>query len=260
MKSFTIHNYHTPIKQLYALTRANVRARYRKTVAGFVWVMINPILLFLAQATIFKYVLKINLENYYVFIISGLIPWTFITSTIQMGTTSLQNSKDLLKSFKIPPQILVWSTVLDNLITLSCVLTILIIPMLLMGKISPIGLPFIPIAIIIIMLGIGGLVSLLAYLQIFFRDTTFIVAFLLNILFFATPIFYPKSFLPSHLRWIAEYNPLYILIEPFVISLHRFSFNDMLLSLSKAILAALFFLYLSHHYWMLRRNEFYARL
>lgn len=235
-------------------------ARYRKTVAGFIWVVLNPILLFLAQATIFKYVLKIDVPRYFVFILSGLLPWTFIISSFHQGVPTLQNSRELLKSFKISPVVLVSSLVLDNFINFIAALFILLVPALLFGKIDIRWFIFLPLPLLTLLVFVGAAVTLLARIQLFFRDTSFVLSFVLNLAFFVTPIFYPKSFLPERYQWIAEINPLYLVIEPFVVIFYKFQIDLFVISQLKATVITALALYFCYKHIQKRTNEFYARL
>lgn len=256
----TTHSQQLLLIQLYQLTKASMRARYRKTVAGFIWVTINPILLFVAQSIVFKFVLKINLERYFVFILSGLVPWTFITSSISMGTPSLQNSRELLKSFKMTPQVVTLATVLDNFFNFLAAFLFLVLILILMGQISLGSLIYLVFAFPPLLCGVAAMVVFLAQLQIFFRDTVFLVTFALNLLFFLTPIFYPIEYIPEKYRMFALINPFYILIEPFVIALYKDNISNFIVSLVKSFSLSFFFSTIAYLYWAKRKNEFYARL
>ena len=72
-------------RQLISLTLANMKARYRKTFAGFLWVILNPIILYSVQSVVFRKILKIELPDYSLFLLGGLLPWIFITSTLEMS-------------------------------------------------------------------------------------------------------------------------------------------------------------------------------
>ena len=242
------------------MARANMSSRYRKTVAGFIWVVINPIILFAAQSIVFKYFLKIDIDNYFTFMLGGLIPWTFLTSTISMATPTLQNSRELLKAFKINPFILIAAQVMDNGINFVFTFIILLIPMIIFGNITLTGLMFFPLALILMVFSVGTLSWCLSVLQIFFRDTTFIVSFILNIMFFLTPIFYSEEFIPEAFRWMLNLNIFYVMIEPFRITVHDFSFHDMFISLGKGCILASLLTLVSFRIWRRRKNEFYSQL
>jgi lipopolysaccharide transport system permease protein len=256
----TIHEMKVILSQINVMARANMSARYRKTIAGFIWVVVNPIILFAAQAIVFKYFLKINIDNYFTFMLGGLIPWTFLTSTILMGTPILQNSRELLKAFKINPFVLVCAQVFDNGINFIFTFAILLIPVILIDNTSLIGLIYFPIALLLMVISLGSLVWSLSVLQLFFRDTAFVIGFLLNIMFFLTPIFYSEEFIPEGFRWLLNLNIFYMMIEPFRIAVHNFDFQEMLYSLLKSFLLAASLSFIAIKIWRKRKNDFYVQL
>src|SRR5665647_1643549 len=92
--------------QVKDLTVASLKSRYRKTWAGFVWVILNPLLMFGVQSLVFKRFLGLQIPDYYLFLLGGLLPWIFMSSTIQMGTPIFVTQAQLLRSFKINPMVL----------------------------------------------------------------------------------------------------------------------------------------------------------
>ena len=115
-------------RQIIALTKSNMMSRYRKTIAGFLWVVLNPILMYAVQSFVFRKLLKIDVPNYSLFLLCGLLPWIFVTMTIDMVTPILDFSSDLLKSFKMNPAVLVLSQVLDNFFNFVFAFLLVLIP------------------------------------------------------------------------------------------------------------------------------------
>ena len=95
------------------LTFAEMKARYRNTVAGVLWVMLNPLFMFGVHALIFKHILKIDVSRYYVFLLSGLLPWLFINSALTQTVNCFISLRDALLSFQIHPLSLILSKCLD---------------------------------------------------------------------------------------------------------------------------------------------------
>src|SRR5271154_4561101 len=94
------------VRQSRALAAANLKSRYRRTVAGFLWVVLNPLIMFGVQSMIFRHVLKIQISNYFLFLLSGLLPWIFITQSMDMCTSLFQANGGVLKSFHLNPLVL----------------------------------------------------------------------------------------------------------------------------------------------------------
>src|ERR1035437_5970491 len=87
------------IRQVRALTVANLKSRYRKTFVGFLWVILNPLILYGVQSLVFMKFLKLQVPNYTLFLLSGLLPWVFIVQSVEMCTSLIVINGKLFKSF-----------------------------------------------------------------------------------------------------------------------------------------------------------------
>ncbi|MBT3583770.1 MAG: ABC transporter permease [Halobacteriovoraceae bacterium] len=247
-------------KQIKVLTWAKMKSRYRKTMAGFLWVVMSPILLFVTQAFVFKKILKLEIPNYYLFLLGGLLPWIFITTTMDMCAPALYSSRDLLKAFKIPPFILVCSQILDNFINFLFAFFLVLIPFVVITGTEIGGLLFIPLALFNILLGTTGLVWLLAAMQVFLKDVQFIIPFVTGVLYFITPIFYPIEYVPQQFLWIVKINPFYGIIQPFRLCIYNFSLETFLPALGLGFCFSMCFVILSLIFWRVKRDDFYHYL
>jgi lipopolysaccharide transport system permease protein len=211
------------LEQVTALTRANLKVRYRKTVAGFLWVVLNPIILFGIQGLVFRKFLRLDVPNYGLFLLTGLLPWIFIAQTLEMCTSIFVTSGRLLKSYPVSPLVYLAAQVADCLINFACAFLLVLVPVWLRNPGEPAGLLLLPLAFIPLLVGTLGFAWLLATAQVFLRDTRFLVSFALGVAFFLTPVLYPAGFVPPQLAWIVWVNPFYKLIAPFRSALYVFS-------------------------------------
>lgn len=252
------------IKQKYdlihTLTYAQLKSRYRKTFAGFLWVLINPLLTFGVQALIFKHVLKVNTENYYLFLLAGLVPWIFITSTLSMTVGVFVTSRPTLMAFKIDPWIFLVSQLLDNFINYIAAYLILILVVDKSIFLNPWVIPLMLLATVVLILFIFFLSFLLATLNVFFRDTQFILSFVLSLAYFVTPIFYQKDLLPLEIQKWVEFNPFYIFIKPFQNILWQFSLESFWKSMLVAIIALIITGVFSIIFWRKKRDVLYFQI
>lgn len=197
------------------MTKATIKSRYRKTLAGFLWVILNPILTFLVQSIIFTHILKIKMDNYFLFLLSGIIPWIFITSTVTMTVSLFVVNRPVLMAFKLDPRIFILAQTIDNFITFLVSFLILLILNYDIEVISVMKILMLTLSVLITCTAVFFISTLLATLHVFLRDTQFIVQFALSLLYFVTPIFYPKELIPSIYHLAIDLNPFYILIKPF---------------------------------------------
>ncbi len=248
-------------RQVYFLTRASLKARYRNTLGGFLWVVINPLAMYGVQSLVFKTFLKLEIPNYYLFLLAGLLPWIFISMSLRMSVPIFEERRSLLKSFKLSPLVLIYTQIFDNLINFVLPFTFLILALLIFGGgVTWQALAFSPLAMLTLVFGIFPLCWILSVLQIFYKDVRFIVEFVLSFLFFLTPIFYPRDYIPPEFQFIVDFNLIYILIEPFFYSLYHFELMAFLWSLLKAFLAGSLLYGVAVFLWRRKRNEFYLQL
>lgn len=245
--------------QVRELTLASLKSRYRKTWAGFIWVVINPLLMFGVQSLVFKKFLNLDVTNYYLFLAGGLLPWIFFSQTIQMGTPIFVTQSQVLRSFKINPLVILSSQVLDNFINFVASFTLILLPIYLDSQKDLSQLMLLPLALVPLLIGTLCLTITLSIINVFFRDTNFITGFAFSILFFITPIFYPTAYIPSHWQWIVDLNPVIYFIEPFrsVIYSTQTEFWPALL---KGLGVSVLFVGVAALVWHRKRNDFYRKL
>ena len=226
------------IKTILTLSYFHMRSRYRKTLAGFIWVIANPIINFTVQAIVFKTILKIQIQNYPAFLLSGLLPWFFISQTITSLAGALVNARELLLSFKIKPSTIVGSQVVDNFFNYICASLLLMIILMISGlmKLNAMGLfLFIPNSILLFAF-VFNISTMISFLHVFFRDIQFVAGFVMNLAFFITPIFYKREFLSPSYQWIVDYNLFYPFIEVFNFTLHQLNYGEWFLAFLKCLL------------------------
>lgn len=260
-REMQISNWELWWRQTLDLTIASMKSRYRKTFAGFLWVLLNPIIMFGVQALVFKKFLRLEMNDYYLFLAGGLIPWIFMTQTIQMGTGVLLANATLLRSFRLHPLILVASSVLDNFINFTLTLLIVVTPVILLSDSgSNWSLLWTPITLIPLLLTAASLATLMAIVNVFYRDANFVLGFVFSILFFLTPIFYPISYVPEQYHWMVELNPFLHALEPFRATLNPETsaswFPLWLKSMGWGLGIALVTLF----YWRKKRNELFIAI
>lgn len=253
---FTVKNF---FSQAYVLTLANLKTRYRNTSLGFLWVLLNPILIYGAQSYAFGLILRLDVSHYNLFLVTGLIPWIFITQSIDMTTSSILVSAPILKSLPIHPVVIVISSVLDNFINFLAAFLILLVPLYINSGFAMQRLLLYPLTFILLTIAVCCLSFLLAMLQVFYRDSRYVVSLFLSISFFITPIFYPITFVPADMRWIVDYNFLYYFIRPFR-SVFNGEFTTFLSDTGVALLIDSLLVLVSVYIWKKFRASLYFRI
>jgi len=204
---------------LLAMTEKEIKARYKHAVFGFLWMVLNPVLQMLVIGLIFQYVTKITIDNYFLFLFAGLLPWNFFTQTVTKTTPIMVYERSLLQKAKFPREVIVLSVMLANSFHLLVSLVLLLPVVGIVTGLQIEKVLLLPVALFWIMALTSGLSLLLTSLNIRFRDVNFFVQALLPLWFYATPILYKASFLPKTIQPLFYLNPMTGIIEFFHFSL-----------------------------------------
>jgi lipopolysaccharide transport system permease protein len=246
-------------RQVLALTKANLKSRYRKTFAGFIWVVMSPLISFGVQSLIFSHILQIEISRYFVFLMTGLLPWIFILQSLDMTVGIFVTSGRLLKSYAVHPFVYLLAQVLDNV--LNFVIGFIILIVVCMVKLDhPMQVLLFPIPVGLLLIATFAMAWLLATLNVFFRDIRYILSFGMSVLYFLTPIFYPTDLLPKELQWIHVINPMSYLIQPFRFLIYDFDGLLFLKSCAQSLVVGIVFFVLANFVWRKKRNELYFHI
>lgn len=190
-----------------ALTGRELKGRYRGSVLGFLWTFLNPLLLLSVYALVFSVYFRIQMENYAVFMFTGLLPWIFFSSALMEGAGAVSDGGSLVTKVLFPQQVLPVVKVAANFVNYLLSLPILFGFMLASGMPITIHvLAFIPVALVHILFTLS-LVLILATGNVFMRDTRHILGNILTLWFFLTPILYPITQIPEKYRFLIYFNP-----------------------------------------------------
>ena len=193
--------------------KKEIRGKYKGSFLGVLWSFLNPLLQVLVYAIVFPYIMRVQTENYLQYLITGMIPWIFFSVTLIQGTTSIRMNAPIIKKVYFPREILPISVVLSGLVNffISCIIVLIFC---LLGGISISWyLLFLPLVSIIQFVLILGLTFILSAINIYVKDIEYIIQFIINMLFYATPVLYQTTLFPENIRWILYLNPMTELID-----------------------------------------------
>ena len=194
---------------IFLLTRKEIALKYKRTMLGIFWSLLNPILLSIVFFFAFKVFMRFQIENYTFFLLSALFPWNWFLSSILISARSLVDNVSLVKKVIFPRHYLVMAVILAQLVHLIFSFPILLFFSYFKGSGPSLNwLIGIPIIIVIQLLFTFGLALMISILNTYFRDIEYLVGVLLNLLFWMTPITYPLGSIPEYLRHWFSLNPL----------------------------------------------------
>jgi lipopolysaccharide transport system permease protein len=200
---------------LKSLVVNDLRLRYRRSVLGFLWSLLNPLLMMIILTVVFSTVMRFSIKDYSVLLLSGLLPWTFLAQSINNALGSVVGKGALLKKVYIPKSIIPLSAVLASFV--NFILSFL--PFL--GVLLVIGHPItkvvvmLPAAMLLIFMFATGVAYIFACLNVFFRDFTHMTDVLIQAWFYASPIIYNLNMVPEKYRALFAWNPMVYIIACF---------------------------------------------
>jgi ABC-type polysaccharide/polyol phosphate export permease len=198
------------------LTLRELRGRYKRSVLGWTWSLINPLATVLIYTLVFSYFLKIEpprghpsgLHSFALFLLCALIPWNFFQNGLNMGLGSLIGNGNLIKKVYFPRELLVASSIASLVVTMLIEMGVLCAILLLAGNMV---LPWIPVVLVLIAIEtvfVFGCALMLSVFNVYFRDVQHFVAILLQVLFYTVPIVYPIRYVPVHAHVLGMEIPL----------------------------------------------------
>jgi lipopolysaccharide transport system permease protein len=199
---------------LWLLIKKEVALKYKRTYLGILWSLLNPLLTALVLFVAFKIFMRFEMENYTLFLLAALFPWTWFSASLTMSTATLTGNISLVKKVLFPKHFLIVAAVTGQLINLIFAIPILLLLVYYYGKAPALNwLVGIPLLIVIQFIVTVGLSLMLSMVNAFFRDMEYIINVGISMLFWMTPIIYPIEAVPENYRIYLTLNPLTYLIS-----------------------------------------------
>jgi len=199
---------------LSQLVQREIKARYKQSVIGYFWVILNPLVLMAVYTFVFSIVFRFPVEiPYPLFLFAALLPWNFLQQGIMSATNSLVNNDILLKKVAFPREVIPYSVLIAKGVDFifSLLLFVLLIIIFKVNLSVSIVL-FIPILIIQVIL-MTGLALLLSTFNLFYRDIQYLTNLILMVWMYMSPVVYPLSMVPEKYIWLYKLNPMVGIIE-----------------------------------------------
>ena len=200
---------------LYNLVNTNLRARYRRSTIGFFWTLINPLFTMTILAVVFSTIYKLPFADFGIYIFSGLLPWNLISNSMLNGSMSLVAAEGYLKKVYVPKAIFPIATVGVEAANFLFSLASLFLLALVLGARASWGLAFLPLALLLLLLFILGIIFITSIITVYFRDMFHILQIVFVGLFYLVPIVYKKEFFGADLLIILQINPFFYFIQLF---------------------------------------------
>lgn len=202
-----IYNYRELLK---TSVKKDVRGRYKGSVLGVLWSFINPLLQVLVYAIVFPYLMKGAADHYVVYLVTGIIPWTFFQTVVSQSTICIKSNASVIKKVYFPRIVLPLSICISGLINffISCVIVVAFC--LIFGVGISWHLVFVPLIAVIEGMSAFALGTFFSAVDAYIQDMEHIVNFILTMAMYGAPIIYELTIFPTHskIASIVDINPM----------------------------------------------------
>jgi lipopolysaccharide transport system permease protein len=200
---------------LFQLVRRDFEQRFVGSAMGWIWAVIQPLVLLLSWTFAFKYVLKVSIPNYPFFLFAGMLPWLLFSETVQRSASSLLDQANLITKTVFPAEIVPVSVFLSSLVSHLLALALMIVAAGVWLNHISFFLFLLPVYLFVIGLLAVGIGWIVAALHVFLRDTAQVLGVILTFWFWFTPIFVTEQQFPERARFLLLANPLFYLVRSY---------------------------------------------
>ena len=210
------------IKEIYqyrhmlkTLVKQDITGRYKGSFFGFLWTLLNPLLMLCVYSVVFQFVFRSNIEHYSIYLFICLMPWNAFANTIAVGTTCVSNNASILKKVYFPREILPLAVVISNTIQYFFSAVIIFIALLVSGVGISWTALFLPVIVLAQAIFSLGLIMVLSAGNVYIRDVQYIMIPVMMIWMYACPILYSISMVPERFLKIYRLNPMTLIMEQY---------------------------------------------
>ncbi len=243
---------------LYFLTKRDIKVRYKQTVLGGLWAIIQPLFTMVVFTLFFGRLAKMPSDGipYPIFVYAGLLPWTYFANALSTSGNSLVGSQNLITKVYFPRLIIPASAALAGLLDFFVAMSVLGALMIWYQYIPGIEILLFPFLVGLTFLCAVGVGMWLSALNVEYRDIRYVIPFLIQLWMFVSPVIYPVSLVSEKYRWLLALNPMWGVINAYRASLLGHNPIDwFLLGVSSLII---FVLFLSGLYYFRRMEKTFA--
>lgn len=205
---------------VYQFVSRSIKTRYKRSVLGVFWTMLNPLFMMIILTIVFSNVFKVG-RNYPIFVLSGLVLWNFFSFATSSAMGEMIWSGALLNRIFMPKSVFAVSAIGTGLVNLLISLVPLFLISIILGGKFTYALLVLPLSIIVLALFALGVGLFLATTAVYFADMVPVYEVVLTIWFYATPIIYPIENIPPHYAWILKLNPMYYIVRIFRLPIYE---------------------------------------
>lgn len=207
--AYTLENFKKDKFILTSLVSRDFKLKYRRSILGIVWSVLNPLLMMMVIAAVFSFIFRFDIQNFAVYLILGQTIFNLMSASTSAGVVSIIMAAPLIKKIRVNKLLFPLETVLFELLNFALSLIAVVIVMIFFKIMPTLNLLFLPLLLVYVLLFCVGLALLLSALAVFFRDIIYLWGVVLIAWTYATPLFYPFEALEPWMQQVLQYNPMY---------------------------------------------------
>lgn len=241
---------------IWALAMKELRVRYKRSALGFLWALFNPLLMMIILTIVFSTIARFSgVQNYPVFLITALLPWTFFSQALSYSVESIVGNGDLLKKVKVAKSVFPVAAIISNVVNFFFSMVPLVLIVLVLRFPFHWTWIFLPVPLLALVLFTAGCGFFCAGANVFYRDVSHIIQIVLAAWFYLSPVIYPPEFLPAQYRFIFRLNPMLYILNEFRLAIYYGKLPSWQ-SVGVTLAIGFGFLILGYSYFRRRENLF----
>ena len=207
--AYTRENLKKDVFILQMLVSRDFKLKYRRSVLGVVWSVLNPLLMMIVMAAVFSFIFRASIENYSVYLIIGLTLFNLMSISTNAGVTSIIKAAPLIKKIRVNKLVFPLETVIFELVNYALSLIAVALVMLFYQVFPTLNILLLPLLLVYILMFCVGLSLLLSALTVFFTDIIYLWNVVIIAWTYATPLFYSVNDLHPWMKIVMQFNPMY---------------------------------------------------
>lgn len=246
-------------EMIFSLVRKDLRTRYKGSVLGFLWTFVNPLMQLVVYSVVFAYIMRVQMDNYYMFMFVGLLPWIFFCGCVQGGATSIMTGADLIKKIYFPRLVLPIATVSSAFMNMIFSMIVMFAALFISGIGVSEYILYLPVLMLLLYFFGMGFAFIFSACNVYLRDLEHILGIVTMSMFYVTPIIYPVNMIPKEMLPWFSLNPMVPVVIAFQDVLY-YQREPKLETLISALLLTLIFLFFGFYVFQKLQRNFVEEL
>lgn len=196
-------------EMVFSLVKRDLKGRYKGSALGFLWTFINPLFQLIIYTMVFSVIMRSNIEDYYLFLFVGLVPWIFFSSSLTGGASCIWSQKEMVKKIYFPREVLPISYTTSQFVNMLLTFIVIFGVLFVSGrKINVVALLYLPVIMIVEYILALSVTMLASAITVYLRDVEYILGIVAMAWQFLTPVMYSFEQVPEQLHIIFKLNPM----------------------------------------------------